>query len=206
MSIFRFYVLCEIRDNSFHIVGYFSKVKQYILSRKNPLTTYLASSSSPSISAKGWENCWLTSATNSASWMARWDHLKNLYPTWAAVPTSTTGLKRSSSCWYKIPKNMPISTKYPSKPAFTCKTSIGLWIAMIWLYRRLKRCSCAQYLRCFSRFTRSAASLFPKSTRRISITCRGGIVVRWRIRRQPVNPVQNIAIQRSSDQTIESLT
>ncbi len=42
MSIFLFYVLCEIQKNEYHIAGYFSKVIVILLRSNKPKTTLVA--------------------------------------------------------------------------------------------------------------------------------------------------------------------
>ena len=50
MSIFLFYILCEIVDNEYHIAAYFSKVNRDISRSNKPRT--ISAASSPFLSIK----------------------------------------------------------------------------------------------------------------------------------------------------------
>jgi hypothetical protein len=67
MSIFLFYILCEIENNEYHIAGYFSKVNKNTFRSKKQTTISHAFSSYPFSKERAMENSLSLSVMNSVS-------------------------------------------------------------------------------------------------------------------------------------------
>ena len=100
MKSFLFYILCEIKEDNFHFVGFFSKVR-LLLSSQNTinLKIYPAFWFFPFASARAMEGSWLTSAISSAWLMDRLEDLRNHYQIWGERLTDHTGFRRYMMCW-----------------------------------------------------------------------------------------------------------